>query len=585
MPRATRRPDGATAPAAAPAPPSTTRLDRAAPWIAALAVLACAFALAAFHTRSDDLFMHLAVGRRFFETGSFPHPDPWLGSVTDYDRRWIDLAYWGTHLLFAGLHALGGFALLVFFKALVVVLGAAAPLWLARRLGLRSVLVPAVLLVALWAASDRFIERGSLLSDCIGPWVLALLAAELARPSRLRWLLPPIFLVWTNLHPGVLTGIVFLLAAAVVRWHEWRRWLPLVAACLLASVAHPDGPRHLLWAVQSAPGGGAEVFRKFNVEMMPTFSAEHGGTLEVRLFVALAIVCWLALAAAFWRGSRPWFLVLVLAALTYMGGSTIRYVTTASMAFPVVLAAALAPVPGGAPRPAERVRRDTLLLFATAAAAAIAAGVVGTQGYAPRSGHRTPGFGLDRSAYPFGAADFLKGARPRGAIFNDHSFGAFLAWHWDGDPKLHFHGHMLDARFYAEDFLGISRTPADFDRIVERYDIGAFLMTRYDATPQSGPLVYRLLLTRPDWRLVHWDELAVVFVRNRPGNEALIAEHELRYLDPFRADRMQKGLREHPDRLLAEATQVLRREPASPWMRAFVRNYLRRDPDELLRQP
>src|SRR5262245_1500763 len=130
-----------TEPAAAPPPaqpPQRGLLARAAWPPAALAVLACAAYLACFPTVSDDIFMHLAVGRRFFAEGSFPNPDPWLFSLPDYDRGWIDRAYWGTHLGATWLHRLGGFELLVVLKSLLVVAGAAAPLWLARRLHLRA---------------------------------------------------------------------------------------------------------------------------------------------------------------------------------------------------------------------------------------------------------------------------------------------------------------------------------------------------------------------------------------------------------------------------------------------------------------
>jgi hypothetical protein len=285
--------------------------------------------------------MHLAVGRRFFETGRFPDPDPWLVSLPEYHRKWIDVADWGTHLAVTKLHAIGGFALLSALKALLIFTAAIAPLWLARRLGYRSFLAPAVLLLGLWAASDRFIERGSLISDCFGAWVLALVMAEMARPSRLRWLVPVLLLVWTNFHPGVLVGLFFVLCAAALRFSEWRRWLPLVVACVVACVVHPDGARHLLWAIETARGSTG-AFRAHNFEMMPTLSPEHADSREVLLFLLLLGVAWVSLAYAFVQRSRPWFGVAVVAALTWFGLSTVRFVTTASMAMPVAVVGVLA---------------------------------------------------------------------------------------------------------------------------------------------------------------------------------------------------------------------------------------------------
>jgi hypothetical protein len=603
-----RKKQTAAEPAKAAAPPSPAweALDRWALPVAAAAVILGAFLLAAFPTRSDDLFMHLAVGRRFFQTGHFPDPDPWLFSLRDYHRRWIDVAYWGTHLGATKLYALGGFTLLSVVKSLLVVAGALAPLWLARRLGYRAFVVPAALLVALWAACDRFIERGSLISDCFGPWVLAITVAEMVRPSRLRWLLPALILVWTNLHPGVATGLVFVLAAAGLQWREWRRWLPVTLACLAASVVHPDGPRHLMWALQSAPGGGSAAFRKHNYEQMPTLSPEYIHTLQVWLFIALAAAAWAGAVWALARGGgpphgagsagstdlvrrrRPWFGLLVLAALTYMGLSTIRFVTTAAMALPVVVVALLAP-----PRrdPAEAAAAPRAGLRGAAIAAALTALVavaldakVALAGYATTSGPRHGGFGLERAAYPFGGADFLKSIPLAGGIFNEHSFGAFLAWYWDGQPPIYFHGYVLDEGFYDRDYLGANKSPEEFDRIVRQYDIGAFFMARLPVTPSSGPLLHRLLLTRPEWHLVYWDERSMIFLRDRPEHRAIIAANEYRYFDPFRQDRLDRGLTDDPGRVLDEAVRVLHHAPDTGPARRLIRKVFRQDPDALVRQ-
>ncbi len=48
-------------------------------WIAgSLGVLLVAALLAVFPLRSDDVFLYLAIGRRFFEDGHLPTVDPFL---------------------------------------------------------------------------------------------------------------------------------------------------------------------------------------------------------------------------------------------------------------------------------------------------------------------------------------------------------------------------------------------------------------------------------------------------------------------------------------------------------------------------
>ncbi|MBK7877483.1 MAG: hypothetical protein IPJ77_17405 [Planctomycetes bacterium] len=563
---------------------SPERLERGLHAAALLAVLACAFLLAAFPAISDDLFMHLAVGRRFFATGTFPDPDPWLSSLPDYHRRWIDVAYWGTHLSVTKLHELGGFTLLVVVKTLLVLAGACAPLWLAWRLRWRSFVTPAVLLLGLWAASDRFIERGSLVSDCFGPWVLAIAVAEHARPSRLRWLLPALVLVWTNFHPGVLVGLVFVGGAAALQPGQWKRWLPVVIACVVASVAHPDGARHLLWALETATKESTGAFRENNLEMMPTLSKMHADERETRLFLVLGALTWGALLYAFAKRARPWMALAAALAMTVLGLSAVRYVATASMAFPVIVVAALAAAARA--RTGERAATPRWAVLATAFVALVAGALdvaVAKGGYRAASGERRFGFGLDRAGYPFGAADFVRDAPRGGNIFNEHHWGVFLAWYWDGAPKVHFHGYVLDEDFYGEQYVAVNRSVADFDRIVRDHDLGVFMLRRIPFNAQQGPLLHRLLITRPEWHLVYWDREAMVFYKDRPENAAAIAQCEFRWLDPFRPERLTRGLKDDPKGVLEECKRQLRAAPDDPFARNVVERAFKLDPATLLR--
>jgi hypothetical protein len=537
--------------------------------------------------------MNLAVGRHVFATGRFPDPDPWLFSLPDYHRRAIDLAYWGMHLGSAKLHALGGFALLGVVKALLVTGAAAAPLWLAHRLGLRSFLVPAIVLLGLWTANDRFIERGSLVSDCLGPVVLALLVHEMHRPGRRRWLIPVVLVVWTNIHPGVLTGLVFVALAALAGWRDWRRWLPLVAACAAATLVHPGGPRGTTWSVHlmSAiqPGGGSQAFGQHIVEWLPTLSAANIGTQQVQLLFLLCATTWALAVWALRRRRRPVFELATLAALTYLGFSMIRFVTTAALAMPLVAVALVARLRDAdearAPRPAAPSRPGVVALAATALVALLLDAHVAASGYDTPAGRRHLGFGLERRVYPFGAADFVASLPLVGGIFNEHCYGAFLAWHWNGRPKIFFHGYVLDEKFYERDFYAANVSEADFDRIVSKYDIGAFFLARVPLTPTEGPLLHRLLVRRPEWRLVFWDDRAVVFVRDRPEHRTLLATHELHWFNPFVRGRLDEGLRQAPAEVLEEVTRVLRWAPDAAPARWVARDLLRRDPDELARGP
>ena len=521
--------------------------------LAAAAALACALLLALFPCRSDDIFMHLAVGRRFFATGAMPDPDPWLFSIPNYVRGWTDV--WGSHLGAYLIYRLGGFRGLVLAKSALVVLGAAAPLWLARRLDRRSFIAPALVLLGCAAASERFLERSSLVSDVAGAWVLALTVADRRCPGRARLALPPLFLIWTNIHFGVLTGLGILAADALTRPAEWRRTLPTLAACTVACAIHPDGPAHLLFALRGVLGGGFIVYQRHYFEFMPTFSERYRAAPQVILFcVLLGVILILLIRAARRRRRIPWFALLVFAGLAFLGASAIRFVSTAALAL-TVLGVALDAETDNEPIP------NPIWNFVPAAIAIVLCARIAIAGYPDQGGTRHLGLGLDESVFPIRAARFLGALPPVGGIFNEHSFGAFLAWQWDGSPSLYYHGYVLDPDFYERDYLGASRTPADFDRIVARYDLGAFFMAMLPVTADNAPLLHKLLITRPEWHLVYWDPRAMIFLRDTVANRPVIEQYEYRHLNPFRPEKIEAGARDAPGRLREEARRALADAP------------------------
>jgi hypothetical protein len=518
---------------------------------AILLTLTFAFLLACFPVMSEDVFMHLAVGRRWVATGHFPDPDPWLFSLKNYHRGWSDV--WGSHLLAYAIYRAAGYTGLILVKCTVVLAGLAAPVWLGRRIGNCSALGVFAMTLAAWAGSYRFLERASLVSDIAGAWVLALCCSESLRPSRWRWLLPTILAVWVNLHPGVLVGLGFVAATALVQWKQWRAWVPVLGASLVAVCLHPDGPRPLVWAVHGILGGGFAAYRAATYEFMPTFAPLYRDTAQVRGFVALLVafvVLWLLGVRRRGRQRPLHELSLVcFAAVAWLGLTAVRFLTTAAFAVPVLVVAITPP----ALRPAGRPR----LLAGLAAVVALALCLrVATHGYRPLLGERHVGFGVAPSAAPEAAADFVAALDVPGHLFNEHGWGAYLAWRWDGKPQIFYHGYVLDVPLYVNDYLGVNRSPADFDRVVQKYDLDVFFLEAQPASEHSGPLLYQLLLTRPEWALVYWDDTSAVFLRDRPETHAALSRFAYRWVDPYRPVRLGQGLRTEPERVQAEVARA-----------------------------
>src|ERR1700690_1543203 len=99
--------------------------------------------------------------------------------------------------------------------------------------------------------------------------LLWLLVRSESRPKLLFWI-PPLFLLWLNLHGGFALGPALLLAYALgllaetacgnTSWQEARplllRVLLLVAACLALIPLNPNGTRLYLYPFQTLHSSG-----------------------------------------------------------------------------------------------------------------------------------------------------------------------------------------------------------------------------------------------------------------------------------------------------------------------------------------
>ncbi len=499
-------------------------LDKLAWPLAAAAALAALAVLSVFPVQSDDVFMYLAIGRRIVEQRAFPKLDPFLYSIPDY--HWHVLHEWAAHLLTYAIFKLAGWTGLIIAKTALVLAMASVSLWTARRLALRSFLVPILVLLAGLASYHRLIERSSMVSDLFTALVVAILVIsrtnDSPRNARLLYALPAIFLLWTNLHPGFFAGLALCaiaLACDVFKWRTpaFRRLAACTALSVLACTLNPDTIAGFFYPLRPIFDRTWDIYRQFNFEWMPTLSPAYRDTMDVRCFITIVIItAFLALTAL---PRRPWFEILAAALLIWMGFSAIRFLPTASFAL-AVIATSLAAKSALRTLPAPASLPAALNAITALAGALFAVGLFFTP-LPTLAASRRHGLGLDDRMHPIAAADLIDQIGLETNLFNDHSFGSYLAWRWDGKRKLYYHGFVDDLNFYRQNFLAVSETPEEFQRIVDQFQIGAFLLT---PPPRGGlPLVYQMLLNSPQWRLVHSDGRAILFLRDIPANQSALA--------------------------------------------------------------
>ncbi|HZS14019.1 MAG TPA: hypothetical protein VFC09_05425 [Candidatus Dormibacteraeota bacterium] len=235
-------PPAATATGATPSPPAETAQQRGMrrAWVlgaAGVSLIATVQAL-----RDPDVWWHLAVGNLIRAHGIPSHepftflgaPNPWIGQQ------------WGYEVLLSFMFGVGAW-----LPMLVMGLVASAAFVVAVRSAPRSLRVPGPflaggLLLSVVVAGTFVGVRGqviTLLGTAITLWVLARWREG---SVRALWALPPLFLLWANLHAGFITGfgVILLVALTVAVWRRIRpgvepaaRLRPLLVAAAIGAIA------------------------------------------------------------------------------------------------------------------------------------------------------------------------------------------------------------------------------------------------------------------------------------------------------------------------------------------------------------
>jgi len=202
--------------------------------------------------RDPDIWWHLAVGRLIHRSGipaiepfSFLPTHPWAGQE------------WGFELLANRVVALGGAGpASLLMGAVGAAAFAVAVLAIPRTERVPGPARAAALLLSAAVAAQVLGVRPQVITVFGFALTLLLLTRWRDGSARSVWLLPPLMVVWVNLHAGAIAGLaltatVLVTSGALRLAHRDRsqaRLRPLAAALglsMLATVINPAGPR--LW--------------------------------------------------------------------------------------------------------------------------------------------------------------------------------------------------------------------------------------------------------------------------------------------------------------------------------------------------
>ncbi len=444
-------------------------------------------------TEADpDLWGHLRFGLDTLQAGNITHLDSY-SYLTD-GQLWVNHE-WLAEVIFAVSWTVGNVLGLTILKLTVVV----ALLGSLYRYLLQQTVRPIQAGIVLLLATPLFYPTlGTVRPQMFTTLAASLLLHVLVRSDtghyRRLWLLPPLFLVWANLHGGFLAGLAILLVWAVVQFvlHGRALWqiTPPVLASLVATFVNPHGPGLMAFLLRTATVPRPEV-----IEWRPL---ELTSWLGVAYLVVLAISL---VGFIFSRRVRSVSEVVAFAVLALMPIQAVRHALFTALGFifvagPHVLNAWNRWYGGQS----NRDRPQPVLLYcsligAVALSTATALRLVSI----PHS---------PQLMLPVSAVALLKANRVTANMAVDFNWGEYTIWHLGPQVKVSIDGRretVYSPRVY-QDNLRFTFGVGDWDGLLADGRTDLALVDRHKA-------VYNLLQVKPGWVLVFEDESSALFAR------------------------------------------------------------------------
>jgi len=514
-----------------------------------LVAIALAYAfLAGLRTVADfDLGWQLATGRYILQHHLIPSTE--VFSYTAHGNSWLYPPFSG--VIFYLLYLVGGYAALSWLSALACL----ATVAILAGQGTRT--SAALAIVAVPAIAFRTVPRAELFTTILFAAFTAILWNHYQGHRARLFLLPLLMLAWVNLHTGFIAGLALIAAYLMLEFCDlpfaarraaaldsMRRAFPWLFASFAATLLNPWG-----WRIYQAIGR-QNAMSQLHTDFIGEWSGVHfssavwGQVFSVRdpagadwwllAAAALAIVATICrkeigpailLAGGAYASLTHIRLQALFAILVCIVGGTIL---SRELRFYTVPARSA----DGDPASIDRAPRRAFIPYrASCAIAGLLALLAGirvtdliTDRYYLWSGQIAL-FGAGESWwFPERAAGFLLKEHLPGNVFGDYNLGGYLTWRLGPEYPDYFDGRFIPFGsglfFRHRALVGLPLDSPEWRQEAAERNIQTviFSAARFGGL---GNFPLQADCKSRDWSPVYLDDVAVIFVRNIPGNASL----------------------------------------------------------------
>ena len=466
-----------------------------------------------FKPANQDIWQHLKTGEYILKEKSIPKTD--IYSYTAFGNEWVTHE-WLIQTIFYFFYFKFGMVSLIFLKAVIITLTFFILFKLINK-NKNSNLYLSLILIVFAAFITRY---HSYTRPHIFSWLFIAVLLFLLQ-KKLYAYIPLLTLIWANTHGSVLLGLAiiavylgekiilkrqlitncinngtflmqFAILAKLTKVHKLMsfdiRLLYILIISFLTPLANPSTYKVFLLPLQLLK------FSAYIKEWKP-FPANSWWFIFYFMFVLITIISFI-IAYKSERKLRIAELAIFLL-FAYLGFSSKRSLAVSVIVIAPILANKLGMLLK------DRLKRKLLkdAVFSLVIAALIVFSTTNLNAFNLK---------VSLEEYPANAVQFIKEKNITGNMYNDYGFGPFILFSLYPDYKV-----FIDTRaeVYGEkmikDYYYIRYALEHWEKLAENYDISFFVI-------QHKQEIENALYASKNWKLVYYDGLASIYVKNTP---------------------------------------------------------------------
>lgn len=488
----------------------------------------------ALPVNNPDIWYHLKTGEYIFREKMIPKKD--FFSFTAKGREWV-AQWWLYDVVVYFLQSRFGFNSLIYLKVAIGLLIFLILYPLLKNYHLPNDFICPLFLLSAWIIGTAWVDRPHVFSYLFIVFLIWILISYQFGQKKPLWFIPPLFLVWSNTHASIPIALVlmgFLIVSEV--WErislpnprKSRRIIPFGLILILtlgtvASLINPNTYKTHLYVFKINP----EFVSQNIVEWLPLSS--YFEDPHIRLFLVFSF---LALVSFFFNLLRPpkrlfrisLFEILLTASLAYLSLSALRFTPVSVLIVLPFMAKNLWSLLQTLNQKTFQARFSQLPLVNPSPAAIKIALILVIFGLGIAQEKRLNGthLGVEGSALPISAIEFIDQVQPSPPMFHAFNWGGYLIWRLYPKYEVFIDGRldMYVPDIYNE-WLEVVLAKQGWKEILAKYKINFCFVSNEDGWARLNQALEDDL----DWIPIYWDGMAAIFLKNDPRNQEILDEY------------------------------------------------------------